>query len=226
MSRRWASNSISLELNGILEEAEEVGVPSEKVTQFVFFKEMEMNMEKEKELMRKEMEMEMKMEKELMQKEFKFSHKCEMVALKLSASSLCQRVLVEAFFEDSLPTVRKLETITAKEKLALTGPYPKMTVINKILRRCWPECGEKLLPKFAVNGQFVTEFPDIEGRGLLYGQLSERVHSPVMRDVFLGKSEPESYRALFRALADRYDRRYEEIDEGEAAVGMEQRPWN
>ena len=97
---------------------------------------------------RKEMEMEM----QLLQKDLHFRYKCEISALKLGASNLLQRVLLEAFLEEPFPTLRELATLTDREKSALSAVYPKMTVINRILRRSWPECGERLLPTFSVNG--------------------------------------------------------------------------
>ena len=237
-SPRWARWARSISFNAIREEAAEQGVPPDNIPQFVFRevrkemeirevrKEMEIReVRKEMEIgeVRKEMEIgevrkEMEMEMQLLQKDLHFRYKCEISALKLGASNLLQRVLLEAFLEESLPTLRELATLTDREKSALSAVYPKMTVINRILRRSWPECGEQLLPTFSVNGQPRKDFPEMEGRGLLYGQLSERIHSPAMRDVFVRKSEPEAYRALFRALAEKYDRRYEEVDEGEAAV--------
>ena len=53
---------------------------------------------------------------------------------------------------------------------------------------------------------------------MMYGNLSDRVHTPTLRHVFVVKSESELVRLLIRLLSVRYDYVYEEVDEGQAAA--------
>eukprot|EP00117_Sycon_ciliatum_P035367 scpid98895/ scgid26831/ len=153
-----------------------------------------------------------------MKKDLHFNYKCELAELKVAISSLSQRVVFESFMEDLVPFLQELETVTPKEKAALSELHPKMNVLNRVLRRCWPNAGKRLLPTFVINGQFVTDFPNLGRRGMMYGNLSDRVHTPTLRHVFVVKSESESVRLLFRLLSERYNYVYEEIDEGQAAA--------
>ena len=176
---RRCATSPSVTLNSLLVDAHEIGVPETKFPLFVFKRQMEMFKVKEMEMMMKDLH---------------FNYKCELAELKVAISSLSQRVVFESFMEDSVPFLQELETVTPKEKAALSELHPKMNVLNRVLRRCWPNVGERLLPTFVINGQFVTDFPNLGRRGMMYGNLSDRVHTPMLRHVFVVKSESESVR--------------------------------
>ena len=152
---RRCATSPSVTLNSLSEDAHEIGVPETKFPLFVF---KEMEMVKEMEMMKKvnemelmkEMEMMKKVnekvnEMEMMKKDLHFNYKCELTELKVAISSLSHRVVFESFMEDSVPFLLELETVTPKEKAALSALHAKMNVLNRVLRRCWPNVGERLL---------------------------------------------------------------------------------
>lgn len=200
------------------------------------------------EFMKKDYEMEMErklrdkeMERKLSEKDYEMAMERELSKQNLTASitqavlmkqlsSLSQRYCLEYFF-DRIVWIYKHEpescirlVIDAEDNLnpkegivkSLQSSRPTMTAVNRILLNnkihdaVWDYFNfEKSCP--------LPRFSD----GLLYGAISDIIHNPGLKNIFVSSAAGQSYACFFNLLANWQSLPLNEFDEGLASMDVE-----
>ena len=131
----------------------------------------------------KDMEMALKQE----MSDLKTKYTQSEASLKLDLAAVTQRWLLEMFFQKAKEVLLRF---TNDEQLETMSQVSKEVYAN------WPTIKEE----FELTCQFPKTFP---GR-LLYGHLSERVHIPEKRIVYMSSRSDPDFKELFKELADKF----------------------
>lgn len=107
------------------------------------------------------------------------------------------------------------ETATEKDCFEIKKTHPRMTVLNRVLTH------ETL--RHAVWAEFGLErdvpLPKLDEEDLLYGSLSNGVHDPGLRNVYVPKTSPTQFKSFVAAICRRLNKDVVEYDPDKALVG-------
>ena len=152
---------------------------------------------------------------ELLRKDFQ--HSGEVAATKLMLVSVLQRSALSRLLRDAIDPLKHLVKTDKEEKDLARG---RMSEINALARQYWPELGQLLLPSYCGEDGKVHRLPDYSYHGVLYGSLSDEVHHPNLRAIYVPDRLDERTKLFWSAVAAKYSLITEEISTADAARYM------